>query len=52
MTKLKKRILLSNAIDFSVTFLLYIAGAGMWALIVVPISVWSFYDGRTRDSLK
>lgn len=43
-------------IDFFVgqaTFLgLYFAGAGLWALLLVPYGLWNYYDGQTRMHLK
>lgn len=52
MKPLTKRRLIDTAIA-AVTYLaLSLAGAGWWALLIVPFGAWNFYDGQTRRELE
>lgn len=40
---------LLDFIVFMATYLtLHFAGAGFWALLIVPFALWNFWDGYTR----
>jgi hypothetical protein len=52
MTQKQTRKLIDFAITVSTAFVLYIAGAGLWVLILAPYAFWNFYDGMTRHGLR
>lgn len=45
MKKLSVIKLIDVAVTSSTISALYFTGAGCWALLVVPISLWNFYYG-------
>ena len=40
------------AIYAATTSTLLYAGAGWWAFVIFPLSLWNYYDGKTRENLK
>ena len=48
MKKLTKRRLIDFCIFEACFLTLYFAGAGFWALLVLPLGLWNYYDGMTR----
>lgn len=52
MTPRAKRNLIDFLISLAVSNGLAYAGAGLWALVVIPYGLWNFYDGLTRRNLR
>jgi hypothetical protein len=48
MTALTKRRFTDAAVFLTTFCALFYAGAGLWALLIVPYGWWNFYDGATR----
>lgn len=48
MNPLVIRIGLSFVVYLVVYFSLFHAGAGLWALLIIPFGWWEHYDGLTR----
>lgn len=41
------KMLLADVIMYSATFTtLYAAGAGLWALTIVPYGLWKYWEGQ------
>lgn len=52
MKPLMKRRLIDICISFVTYLTISLAGAGWWALLIVPFGFWNFYDGMTREKLE
>jgi len=51
MTPRHKRIVLDAVIFVGTYVALNVAGAGWWAVLILPFGLWNFYDGKTRGDL-
>lgn len=51
MREIKRRRILSFAIDVAAMAALYAAGAGFWCMLSAVHGCWCFYDGITRLEL-
>ena len=47
-----KRRLVDIAIFLATFHALYFAGAGFWALLILPFGFWNYYDGLTRPGIE
>ena len=47
-----KRKIIDGVIGVTTYLALYKAGAGLWAALIIPYSLWSYYDGLTRMELE
>lgn len=48
MSARANRIIIDTLVTTAVLGGLYFAGAGLWALVILPYGFWNFYDGQTR----
>lgn len=51
MSLRRVRFITDVAITYFTCWAIAYAGAGWWALLVIPFGLWNFYDGMTRDAL-
>lgn len=52
MRAITERRIIDFVINATAAAILFLGGAGWWILILIPLSVWNFYDGATRCDLE
>lgn len=52
MTKLTKRKIVDFLVNVAAFLVLYFSGSGMFALLVIPVACWNYFDGYTRDKIR